>query len=349
MAQPFDAATLKLSGVATPLAEKLQYFRPTGWAVFSATENVLAFQSGEINSQLTWYDRNGRELNSVGPLANHETPRISPDGQRVAVAVGNSRTGALDIWVYELTRDLSTRFTFTDQETEFHPLWSPDGRKIAFVHDPDGPPHLFQKAWGEDGNQEMLVPAGGVQMSHDWSPDGRFILYEETSNRAKIDLWVVPVVGNRRPKPFRNTRFTETEARFSPDGRWVAYVSDESDRREVYVQRFSETPDAAQRWKVSTAGGSQPVWRRDGEELFYVSADNELMSAPVKPGRLLEIGQPETLFKIDPGGGGGFYDVSPNGDRFLVNTAVTRAESLPITVVVNWTTDEVRRSLGRSR
>lgn len=238
MAQPFDADTLQTSGVASPVAEKIQYFSPTGWAVFSATRNLLAYQAGEITSRLVLFDRNGRELGSVGPVANHESPRISPDGQRVAAAVVSPRTGTIDIWVYEFTQNLTTRFTFADLETEYNPLWSPDGRKIAFVSNAGGPPHLFQKVWGGVGDPEILLPPGGVQWSHDWSSDGRFIVYEEAAPRGNTDLWILPLAGDHKPRPFRITPFTETEARFSPDGRWIAYVSDEAGRREVYVQLY---------------------------------------------------------------------------------------------------------------
>ena len=277
-------------------------------------------------SQLVWFDRNGRDLNSVGPRANHESPRISPDEQRVAVSVADARKGTLDVWVYELSSQLTTRFTLNDQSTEYNPIW-----------DAKGPPHLYEKAWGGTGNEEMLLPPGRVQWSDDWSLDGRFILYEESDPRGKIDLWVLPRLGEGKPRPFRDSPFSETEARFSPDSRWVAYVSDESGRREVYVQSFQfEGQSAGARRRVSTEGGSQPVWRGDGKELFYLAADNKLMSLTVKAAATFEAGTPVALFRIDPLGGGGFYDVTRDGQRFLINTSVTRAESLPITVVVNW-------------
>jgi len=338
LVQPFDAERLTLTGDAAPVAEKIQYFSPTGWSVFSATENLLAYQSGEVVSRLVWFDRNGRELRSVGPPANHESPRISPDGQRVGVGVVDPRTGTLDIWVYDLTRDPPRRITFTDSSTEYNPIWSPSGNLLAFVGDAHGPPHLHQKAWGSDGEAEELLPPGGVQTSHDWSPDGRFILYEDTDPRGKLDLWILPTFGERKPRPFRNTQFIETEGRFSPDGRWIAYVCDDLGRREVYVQAFQfDGRGSGAIWRISNAGGSQPVWRRDGKELFYLGADNRLMSVPVKSGTTFEAGAPSVLFRIDPSGGGGFYDVAHDGKQFLVNTSVSRAETLPITVVVNWT------------
>jgi Tol biopolymer transport system component len=338
MAQPFDAEKLSVTGEAAQVARKVQYFSPTGWAVFSATDSLLAYQSGDVISRLVWFDRNGRELRQVGPAANHESPRISPDEQRVAVGVVDPKTGTLDIWVYELKRDLPTRFTYTDSYTEYNPIWSPDGREIAFVGDVEGPPHLQQKELGSAGDAEILLPPGGVQWSHDWSSDGRFILYEETDPKGKVDLWVLPMFGERKPRPFRNTQYIETEGRFSPDGRWVAYVSDDSGHREVWVQSFQfEGRDNGGRWRISTAGGSQPAWRQDGKELFYLASDNKLMSVAVKSGTTFEAGSPTVLFRIDPSGGGGFYDVSRDGQRFLVNTSLTRAETLPITVVVNWT------------
>ena len=333
VAHPFDAAKLKFTGEPIPIAEQLQYFSPTGYADFSASGSLLAYRAGVIASRLVWFDRNGREMGAVGASGQYEEPRLSPDEKKVAVGLVDPRTGTIDIWLLELTRDLATRITFTKRITEYGPAWSPGGRHLAFVADLAGPPHLHSKLSSGAGDAEVLLPPGEVQFADDWSADGRFIAYAQAGAETKMDLWILPLFGDRKAFPFLNTPSYEKQARFSPDGRWVAYVSDESGKNEVYVQSFRKS---GEKWTISTAGGSQPVWRRDGKELFYLAADNKLMVVPVKVGAGFEAGVPTALFRIDPAVEHA-YDVTSDGQRFLVNTNVTRAESLPITVVVNWT------------
>jgi Tol biopolymer transport system component len=332
LAHPFDATALKFTGEPIPVAEQVQYFLPTGYADFSVSEGLLAYRAGVIASRLVWFDRYGRELGVVGAPGQYEEPRLSPDEKKVAVGLVDSRTGTLDIWALDLTRELATRITATRPYTEYGPAWSPDGRHLAFVADPNGPPHLYRKMASGEGDAEMLLPPSDVQWAYDWSADGRFIVYAEAGAKTRMDLWILPLDGDRKPFPFLMTLFNEKEARFSPDGRWVAYVSDESGKNEVYLQPFQKS---GEKWRISTAGGSQPVWRRDGKELFYLAADNKLMAVPVKIGASFEAGAPTALFRVDPAAEHA-YDVTADGQRFLVNTNMSRAESLPITAVVNW-------------
>ena len=330
LAHPFDVGTLEFTGEPVPIAEHVQYFYPTGWTPFSASESLLAYQAGEVASQLVWFDRNGRELGKVGPPGRYEKPRLSPDEKKVAVGMVDPRTGTLDIWTHDLTRGLAARVTSSKPGTAFGPIWSPDSRHLVYASG-DGPPHLHRKLSSGIGDEERLLPMREVQWANDWSTDGRSIAYVETAAKTKRDLWILPLA-DRKPFLFQNTPFDEKEVRFSPDGRWISYVSDESGKDEVYVQPLQKS---GEKWTISTDGGSQPVWRRDGKELFYLAADGRLLAVPVKLGASFEAGVPTVLFRIDPAGEQA-YDVTADGQRFLVNTNVTRLEALPLTAVINW-------------
>lgn len=333
LAHPFDAEKLGFTGDPIPIAEQVNYFGPTGYADFSVSESLIIYRTGETASELVLVDRNGRELATVGAPRQYEEPRLSPDGKKVAVGIVDPRAGTLDIWTLDLTRNLETRITKTRQNTEYGPVWSPDGAYLAFVADRKGPPHLHRiLSSGVDEAEEFLPSEPQIQWADDWSADGQFIIYYKTDAKTKLDLWILPLFGDRKPFPFLNTPFNEKEARFSTDGLWVAYVSDESGKNDVYVQPVKKS---GEKWTISTAGGSQPVWRRDGRELFYLAADNKLMAVPVKKGARFEAGAPTMLFRIEPAAEHA-YDVAADGQRFLVNTNVTRAESLPITAVINW-------------
>ncbi len=338
MARRFDVKTLGFTGEPIPIADQVRYFSPTGYADFSASESLIVYRAGEIASQLVWVDRNGRQLEVVGKRGQYEEPRLSPDGRRVALGIVDPTVGTMDILALDLTRNLSTRVTTGRRNTEYGPVWSPDGKSLAFVADLQGPPHLHRMAASGAGEAEALVPPESqVQWADDWSSDGRFIVYAKSSTRTSTDIWVLPLFGDRTPFPLLNSPFAEREARFSPDGRWIAYVSDESGANDVYVRLFRISAKRAdEKWKISTAGGSQPVWRRDGRELFYLATDNRLMAVPVKAAASFEAAAPTTLFKTESAAEHS-YDVAADGQRFLINANVTKADALPITAVVNWT------------
>lgn len=333
LAQRFDAASAELTGEAFPVAERVRYFHPTGNAVFSVSNTgVLAFQSGARLSRLVWLNRAGREMGMVGEPGEHVDLRLSPDGTRVVVSTGEPRTGTMDLWIYDVARGHATRFTSAPYDIERWPIWSPDARTIVFGRDADGPPYLHRKALNEAGDGQAITPVGGVQVPNDWSPDGRFIMYDISADtNTRVDLWLLTVATGER-RPFLRTPFSETQAQFSPDGRWVAYVSDESGRPEVYVCRF-DAP--GERERVSIAGGSRPRWRRDGRELFYISADKRLMAVSLRIGASFEAGDPVTLFNFAPAVWID-YDVTADGQRFLCNAAEREANAVPVTVVVNW-------------
>jgi len=337
LAQPFDTATLRLSGEPMPIAENLSYFNPTGDADFTVSENgVLAFKAGSVVSRLVLFDRNGVERGFIGDSDRYGRVRLSPDGERLAADVLDPHNGTSDIWLYELTRQSSRRVT-SDIEQEFGGVWSPDQQRIVFAKDKEGPPHLFLKNLNNSNDAEELLPvSGGVQTADDWSANGEFVIYEDQTPGTGDDLWLLPMTADRerKPTPFLRTKFNEWGARFSHDGRWVAYVSDDSGRPEIYVCSFN---NPAQRWQVSYAGGSAPHWRSDGKELFYLATDFTIMTVPIQAGTTLGAGSPAPLFKIGVERSSHF-DVTADGQRFLVNSN-TGTRPLPITVVVNWTAE----------
>lgn len=330
LARPFDATSQTFAGDEITIAEHVGNFSSTGNAYFSVSANgdVLSYQSGRLVSRLIWLNRNGAEIAQVGEPAAYWQPRLSPDGKKIAVNIIDSKDGTNDIWIYDLERNTFTRFTF-DPGLENGSLWSPDGRRIIYAHDRDGPPHLFQKALGDTGEGELLLPPGeaGPQHPHDWSPDGQFLIYQEVRSDTGIDLFILPMSGERKPRPFANTRFREDQARISPDGKWVAYGSDRTGRSEIYVQSFQGNGEQVQ---ISNGGGVQPRWRRDGRELFYVSGQ-KLMAVTVESGDKFKAGTPAALFSLDAIE----YDVSADGQRFLVRTTAG-APPLPLSVFTGW-------------
>ena len=316
----------------------------SGFAGITVSENgVLAYQAGGplgAGSQLTWFDRAGRQLGAVGPPASYFNPKLSPDGKRAAVENTDPQTGNRDIWLVELQRDLFTRFTF-DPAQEVYPVWSPDGSRIVFASNRNGPFNLYQKLSSGAGAEELLLKSDVRNLPHDWSTDGRFMSYSVPNdpNGTSFDIWVLPLSGERKPFPFIQTPFTKVQSQISPDGRWLAYYSNESGRNEAYIQSF---PKPGSKWQVSTRGGSSPRWRHDGKELFFITDNRrKIMSVSVKADSVLELGAPAALFDIhvpasSPVPSRQYYDVTPDGQRFLIDTLVQEASSSPITVVLNW-------------
>ncbi|MEP6707320.1 MAG: protein kinase [Pyrinomonadaceae bacterium] len=341
MAQPFDAKRLEATADAFSIAEQIQ--TPAGLTmggIFSVSENgVLAYQTGAAigGSQLTWFDRSGKPLSVLGDLALYSNLRLSPDGKRLTVNITDPQTGLSDIWLYEVARGLKTRFTF-DPSEERGAVWSPDGSRIVFASNRKGNFDLYQKATSVVGSEELLLESNANKFASSFSPDGRFLLHSTADPKAKLDLWVLPLEGDRKPFPYLTTEFAETAGQFSPNGRWIAYSSDESGRNEIYVAPF---PSPVGKRQISTAGGSAPKWRGDGKEIFYRAAENKLMAVEVNgEGASLEVGAVWALFEARPGGPGNVYDVTADGQRFLVNTALEqKAPSAPITLVINWTAD----------
>jgi len=345
LAQGFDAKRLRMAGEIVTVAQKvgcpLVFWRHCN---FSASQNgaLVYASSWTFSSEMLWLDREGRKVGSVGEEAAYSNPRISPDGRKVAVEIFDANTRKSDIWIYDRARGVRTRFTAGGSQNG-SPVWSPDGSRILFNSDRKHQGDLYLKAAAGAGEEEPVLEAEGQKIPTDWSSDGRFIAFEsrEPKGERKMTLSLLPLTGDRKPLVFLKRGVEIGDSRFSPDGRWLAYTSLESGRWEVYVTPF---PGPGDRWQISTAGGYQPRWRRDGKELFYLSPDKKLMSVEVKTVSGFEPGVPRPLFEtgLAAVGGANLLDVSADGQRFLIVTPTGEQRTLPLTLVLNWTAELAR-------
>ena len=343
MAQPFDPEQLRTTGEPSPVAEQVGYYSGLGLGMFSVSENGrLVYGAERRATQLTWFDRTGRPLGDMGESIPYTAPSFSPDEKTVAVERVDPGTQNQNLWLIETARKAALRFTSDPSlNLNIRPVWSPDGTRIVFAGAGGAPPNLYQKTENTDG-AELLLKSSFNSQPTDWSSDGRFVVYASLNPQTSWDLWLLPMTGppaDRKPVPFIESEDNEHLARFSPDGRWLAYVSDESLTNEVYVRTF---PEAGVKLRVSANGGTDPKWRGDGRELFYSTADGRFMAVRVKPGATLEVGPPEELFKarLDANasvlGYATSYAVTRDGQRFLVSTVTEESTSVPTKIVLNW-------------
>jgi Tol biopolymer transport system component len=288
-----------------------------------------------------WRDRTGKRLGLIGTPGDIAFEKLSPDEKKVAFVIGATAGDSSDIWVHDLMRNTTSRFTFGFGDN-LTPIWSPDGTRIVYGFNPKAGQgfDIYQKPASGAGQAELVLHVGTTNVRiYDWSPDGKAIAYSPDINaKTRADLWLLPLDGDRKPTPYLQTEFGEYHGQFSRDGRWMVYTSDESGREQVYVQTV---PPSGAKWQISTAGGSRPRWRRDGRELYYVAADQMLMAVPVKPGSSFEAGTPQALFGpilARPGTIYQFYyQPTADGQRFLVNEpAGDESGPPPLTVVLNW-------------
>ncbi len=347
MAVPFNSRRLELAGSPAPVLEGVRESM-LGAAQYSLSSNgTLVYVPGGLegsSSRPVWVDRQGKEQPIPAPARLYSFPRLSPDGRRIALTISQAET---HVWLYDMALDALTRATFGGT-VNANPIWSPDGKRLAFYSDRQGPANLFAQSADGSGAAERLTTSRVINVASSWSPDGQTIAYMEVAFDTGLDIWTVGP-GDRKAQPFLKTAANETAPRFSPDGHWLAYVSDESGRFEVYVQPY---PGPGGKWQISTEGGTEPVWNLAGGELFY-RAGNRMMSVAVtlqpgvsqgKPVVLFEgpwLASPQTLPN---------YDVSRDGRRFLMLKAADEDQGVrQIVVVQNWLEELKRRMAAVKR
>jgi Tol biopolymer transport system component len=342
-AQSFDVDELGLSGDPIPVAADVMV-NPTnvpGSAALSASATGLfAYRAGAApRRQLQWIDRTGRVLGNVGDPDPRRPQGIalSPDGR--SLAIERVVDGNTDVWLLDIARGALSRFT-TAPRADADPVWSPDGSRLVFVSARRGPGDLYEKAASGAVEEQVLLETPTGAYPTDWSPDGRVFLYDTQDVSSRFDMWALPLDGARAPSSVLQTNFDEMLGRFSPDGAWLAYQSNESGRFEIYVRPF---PGPGTRWPVSTNGGIHVSWARDGKELFYVAPGNVLTAAPIEldsERQAAAIGAPAPLFTARIGTLAPVdsyqYVVADDGQRFLVNTVLEDPNPPPITLVQNW-------------
>ena len=349
VAQPFDPVRAEPTGEPIILADEVlqQWQLDHKTDVSVSRTGVVVFRTLRgPDTQLVWRDRTEGHSALTRSPAQYFEPTLSPDGRRVAIDVFDPRPSkrfgfglagiTSDIWILDASSGAASRLTF-DPGAEFDPVWSPDGRRIAFSSNRGGTLDLYQRHLDDGGGDEPLFSSAAAKHLQAWSPDGHALVYASLDPSTRMDLWLLPLTGARTPTPLLRTAASEEHAQIAPDGRWFAYTSDETGRSEVYVQAF---PEPARKWQVSTNGGGHPRWRADGGELFYLAEDRQLMAVPVRTGAAFEHQAAVPLFDtgMTPrwGTARNHYDVSKDGQRFLVMTPVADDRSSPFTIVMNW-------------
>jgi eukaryotic-like serine/threonine-protein kinase len=355
MAQTFDATRMEAAGDPFVVAPRVQYLADGGTGIFAASAGgLLVYASGGTigNSRLVVYDRSGNEIRALGDVGNYWTPRVSPDGRLVAAEVIDSVSSNRDVWTFDAVGpEPPVRRTF-DPGEDYTPVFSPDGKHLAYASYRKGAWFIHERTLSGSDEEKLLAAAApsagppavaatgadrfitsGSKFLTSWSPDGRFIAFNGSTRDTADDMWLLSVADGKAEIILR-TPTSERDTAFSPDGRWIAYLSSESGSPEVYVRSY---PGPGGKWQVSTGGGNQPRWSRDGRELFYLATGFRLTAVPVRTGAAFEKGTPHELFQVAsrrtniPQ-----YDVFPDGQRFIVNTVVTEKASTPLTLVQNW-------------
>jgi Tol biopolymer transport system component len=333
-AQHFDLTTFKLSGEAKVLEDDVLYYPGVDRAVFGLSSDVLVAQkrAGANVSQLTWFDRSGKKLSTISNPGSYSNVRLSPDVRKLAADQSDAEGRNIDIWIHDLDRDSKTRLTFGPGLVQM-PSWSPDGSKVLYAGNHKLGWEIYQKNADGSGSEQRVGNFGAMNEVSvwDWSHNGKFVLA-----RKGDELWYL-TYPQGDPKPLLEGKTVEN-AQFSPDDRWTAYACNESGRMEVYVSPF---PSFDTKWQISSGGGREPKWRRDGKELFYISAEGKIMAVVLGKGPTFEAGSPVVLFQTrlrQPVSAQDrfSYDVSSNGQKFLIITKSEVDNAAPLSVLLDW-------------
>ncbi len=336
VAQRFDPGTFSLAGEPRTISDQVQYTPTTDLALFTLTQDTLVVQTGKGigTSQFLWFDRSGKQLGVGGPPGLVGNGRLSADGRRLVFDQMEPDGSHWDVWIRELSTDATSRITFGPGLNQL-PTWSPDGKQVVFGAVREGTWGLHTKnADGSGSERQIGDVAGFMQGPWDWFRDGKFLMFKNG------ELWYLPTIDSQ-PKPIFRDNSIVRNAQFSPDGKWLAYASNEAGNWEVYVSPF---PAAVNKWQVSRGGGREPRWRRDGKELFYISADGKMVAVPVKTSTTFEAGSPSTLFQthtrqpisaLDLAS----YDVSADGQRFLIDTKVVEPNAASVSIILHWASE----------
>ena len=336
VAQPFDARTLQLSGSPMPIAEDVGFNALTYQGLFSSSDNaVLAYQRSTPGSQLVWFDRQGKRLGTAAPAADYDALCLTSDEKRIVYVLADPVSGSIDLWALDVAGGRPSRLTF-NPAVDFYPVCSTTGQEVIFASLREGAPNLFRLMITAPGSEQVVLRSPAPKIPTDWSRDGRLVLYTALNPKTNADVEVLTLSAGP-PRVVVATAADERNARLSPDGRWIAYISNESGSFEVYVQPF---PTTGAKWQISKGGGQQPQWRRDGRELFYIAPDRKLVGVAVGAGSDFATGEARSLIDTriaawDRSNQGTQYAVTADGQRFLVNTASDTI--LPITLILNWT------------
>ena len=338
-AQSFDVPTMTVSGDATTVATGVwKDINTDGLTAFAVAGTTILFRTGSpTESRVTWIDRSGARTVMPTERASVDL-NVSPDGRLAAFSMQDGGGGANSIWLFDVEHRSIRPFS-RDTPDANSPIFSPDGRRIAFSSIRSGSFDLYEKAVSGSSDEKVLLKSERWKYPESWSPDGRFLLFQLVDPSTHDDLWVLPMDGSAKPYPFVATEADEAAGRFAPDGRSVVFVSNETGREEVYIQGFP----AGERWQLSTSGGTMPMWRADGRELYYLAPDTNLMAIPMTgQGERFGAGVPRALFQVRVNSGSAStsvlrnYAVAPAGDRFLVNELVDDVRTSGISILVNW-------------